>query len=62
LIVAQAAEVHADLIVMGTHGRRGLRRVALGSDAEQVVRMATVPVLLVRNERPAAVVVPKAAA
>jgi nucleotide-binding universal stress UspA family protein len=62
LIVAQAAEGHADLIVMGTHGRRGLRRVALGSDAEQVVRMATVPVLLVRNERPAAVMVPKAAA
>jgi nucleotide-binding universal stress UspA family protein len=62
LIVAQAAEGHADLIVMRTHGRRGLRRVAMGSDAEQVVRMATVPVLLVRNERPAAVMVPKAAA
>jgi nucleotide-binding universal stress UspA family protein len=62
LIVAQATEGHADLIVMGTHGRRGLRRVALGSDAEQVIRMATVPVLLVRNERPAAVMVPKAAA
>jgi len=62
LIVAQATESHADLIVMGTHGRRGLRRVALGSDAEQVIRMATVPVLLVRNERPAAVMVPKAAA
>jgi nucleotide-binding universal stress UspA family protein len=61
-IVAQASECHADLIVMGTHGRRGLRRVALGSDAEQVVRMATVPVLLVRHERPAEVVVPKAAA
>src|ERR1700720_106565 len=59
-IVAQAAEGHADLIVMGTHGRRGLRRVAMGSDAEQVVRMATVPVLLVRNERSAAVMVPKA--
>jgi nucleotide-binding universal stress UspA family protein len=62
LIVAQAAESHAELIVMGTHGRRGLRRVALGSDAEQVVRMATVPVLLVRDERPAAAMVPKAAA
>jgi nucleotide-binding universal stress UspA family protein len=62
LIVAQAVEGHADLIVMGTHGRRGLRRVALGSDAEQVIRMATVPVLLVRDERPAAVIVPKAAA
>jgi nucleotide-binding universal stress UspA family protein len=62
LIVAQATEGHADLIVMGTHGRRGLRRVALGSDAEQVIRMSTVPVLLVRNVRPAAVMVPKAAA
>jgi nucleotide-binding universal stress UspA family protein len=61
LIVAQATEGRADLIVMGTHGRRGLRRVALGSDAEQVIRMATVPVLLVRNEQPAAVMVPKAA-
>jgi nucleotide-binding universal stress UspA family protein len=39
----------ADLIVMGTHGRRGLVRVALGSDAEQVVRAATVPVMLVRG-------------
>lgn len=62
LIVAQAAQSHAELIVMGTHGRRGLRRVALGSDAEQVIRMATVPILLVRDERPAAVAVPKAAA
>ena len=49
LILAQAKEWSADLIVMGTHGRRGLMRVALGSDAEQVVRAATVPVLLVRG-------------
>jgi nucleotide-binding universal stress UspA family protein len=49
LILAQAKEWLADLIVMGTHGRRGLLRVALGSDAEQVVRAATVPVLLVRG-------------
>jgi nucleotide-binding universal stress UspA family protein len=49
LILAQATEWPADLIVMGTHGRRGLLRVALGSDAEQVVRAATVPVLLVRG-------------
>lgn len=48
LILAQAKEWPADLIVMGTHGRRGLLRVALGSDAEQVVRAAMVPVLLVR--------------
>ncbi len=34
---------------MGTHGRRGVRRLALGSDAELVARMAAVPVLLVRD-------------
>jgi nucleotide-binding universal stress UspA family protein len=50
LIVAQAGDYHAELIVMGTHGRRGIRRLAMGSDAEQVVRLATVPVLLVRGE------------
>jgi nucleotide-binding universal stress UspA family protein len=38
----------ADLIVIGTHGRRGVGRMVLGSDAEQIVRTATVPVLLVR--------------
>lgn len=48
-IVAQAKEWHADLIVMGTHGRRGLRRFAMGSDAEAVVRESPVPVLLVRQ-------------
>jgi len=47
-IVRQAKKLRADLIVMGTHGRRGLKRLALGSDAEQVVRNAPVPVLLVR--------------
>jgi nucleotide-binding universal stress UspA family protein len=48
-ILEQAAKWPADLIVMGTHGRRGLRRLAMGSDAEQVARGATVPVLLVRE-------------
>lgn len=50
LIVAQAKEWPADLIVMGTHGRRGIRRLALGSDAEQVVRLSPVPVLLVGDK------------
>jgi nucleotide-binding universal stress UspA family protein len=50
LIIAQANEWGAELIVMGTHGRRGLARVAMGSDAEEVVRSASVPVLLVRGE------------
>jgi nucleotide-binding universal stress UspA family protein len=49
LILAQARQWQPDLIVMGTHGRRGLARLALGSDAEQVVRAATVPVMLVRG-------------
>lgn len=50
LILEQAKEWHADLIVMGTHGRRGILRLAMGSDAEQVVRAATVPVMLVRGQ------------
>ncbi len=48
-IIAEAKQWAADLIVMGTHGRRGLARLAMGSDAEQVVRAMTVPVLLVRS-------------
>lgn len=48
VIVPEARRQRADLIVLGTHGRRGLRRLVLGSDAEQVVRTSPVPVLLVR--------------
>jgi len=47
-IVREARRSRADLIVMGTHGRRGVRRLVVGSDAEQVLREAPVPVLLVR--------------
>ena len=47
-ILSEARKQRADLIVLGTHGRRGVRRLVLGSDAEQVVRSATVPVLVVR--------------
>jgi nucleotide-binding universal stress UspA family protein len=47
------AEEHAiDLIVMGTHGRSGLRRMLLGSVAEEVVRWAPCPVLTVRANGP----------
>ncbi|MGE0113937.1 MAG: universal stress protein [Steroidobacteraceae bacterium] len=49
VIVKDAEQCHADIIVLGTHGRRGLSRLVMGSDAEQVVRQARVPVLLVRN-------------
>ncbi len=48
-IVRQAVESHCDLVLLGTHGRRGMDRLLLGSDAEQVVRIAPVPVLLVRK-------------
>lgn len=48
-IIEQAKEWPADLIVLGTHGRRGMRRLVMGSDAEFVVRSAEVPVLLVRD-------------
>lgn len=44
----------ADVVVLGTHGRRGARRMLLGSDAELIVRTASVPVLLVRGEAPVA--------
>src|SRR2546423_465200 len=47
-IIRQAKKLRVDLIVIGTHGRRGLKRLALGSDAEQVVRNSPVPVLLIR--------------
>jgi universal stress protein A len=43
-----AVQIGADLIVMGTHGRRGIRRVLLGSVAESVVRSAPCPVLTIR--------------
>jgi nucleotide-binding universal stress UspA family protein len=45
--VAEAVRVNADLIVVGTHGRSGLRRALLGSDAEALVRETTLPVMLV---------------
>ena len=48
VIVRQARKLRADLIVIGTHGRRGLSRMVMGSDAELVVRYSSVPVLLVR--------------
>ncbi len=48
-VAEQVKEWGADVIVLGTHGRRGVGRVLMGSDAEQIVRTATVPVLLVRG-------------
>jgi nucleotide-binding universal stress UspA family protein len=48
VVVEQVKDWNADLVVIGTHGRRGVDRLFLGSDAEQIVRTAPVPVLLVR--------------
>jgi nucleotide-binding universal stress UspA family protein len=48
-ILAVIDEVHPDLVVTGTHGRRGLSRTLLGSVAEKVVRLSPVPVLTVRG-------------
>jgi nucleotide-binding universal stress UspA family protein len=50
IVADEAASWGADLIVLGTHGRRGVGRLILGSDAEQVLRLAPVPVLLVRDK------------
>ncbi len=46
-IIEDAKKWNAELIVMGTHGRRGFARIVMGSDAEYVARHARVPVLLV---------------
>ena len=51
-VAEQVKKWGADVIVLGTHGRRGVGRMLLGSDAEQIVRTATVPVLLVRGAAP----------
>jgi nucleotide-binding universal stress UspA family protein len=48
-IIDLAHDKKADLIVMGTHGRTGLKHVLLGSVAERVVRLAPCPVLIVRH-------------
>ena len=50
LVLAEAKAWGADLIVLGTHGRRGVGRMFMGSDAENIVRGATTPVLLVRSD------------
>lgn len=49
-ILDVAAESHADLIVLGSHGRRGLKRFLLGSVAESVARHAQCSVLIARAE------------
>lgn len=50
-IARQADSSACDVVILGTHGRRGVDRMLLGSDAEQVARIAPVPVMLVRQPR-----------
>jgi nucleotide-binding universal stress UspA family protein len=50
VIARVAEESEAELIVIGTHGRRGVRRVLLGSVAESLLRVTRLPVLLVRHD------------
>ena len=45
-----AKEEHADMIVMGTHGRKGIDRILFGSVAEKVVKAADIPVLTIRPD------------
>ena len=48
-VTRYAAEMKFDLIVIGTHGRTGLRHAVMGSVATEVIKLATVPVTVVRN-------------
>jgi nucleotide-binding universal stress UspA family protein len=48
-ILKSAAERDCDLIVMGSHGRSGLKRLLFGSVAERVIRKATCPMLIVKS-------------
>jgi nucleotide-binding universal stress UspA family protein len=47
LVIQAAGAFNADLLIMGTHGRKGFRRLILGSVAERCLRQATLPVLLI---------------
>ncbi len=49
IIIAQALELNANVIVVGSHGRRGFSRLFLGSVAEKVLRLTDVPVLLIKG-------------
>lgn len=54
VVAEEARRWPADLIVVGTHGRRGVGRILMGSGAEHIVRMAPVPVLVIRSPQPEA--------
>jgi len=50
MILLMAEQLRADLIVLGTHGRRGIRRLFVGSVAESVIREARCPVTVIRHD------------
>lgn len=50
IIIEQAIEWAADVLVLGTHGRRGVSRFFIGSVAENTIRLSSIPVLLVKEE------------
>lgn len=47
-VIKEVSDWKADVVVLGTHGRRGIRRAVFGSGAERILRQAPVPVLLIR--------------
>ena len=49
-VAEQASSWDASLVVVGTHGRKGIGRVLMGSGAEQIIRLSTCPVLVIRSE------------
>ena len=51
VVADSATRFNADLMVVGTHGRRGIGRVLMGSGAEQIIRLSPVPVLVLRSIR-----------
>lgn len=52
VLADEARRWNADLVVVGTHGRRGVGRILLGSGAEQIIRLSPVPVLVIRSQEP----------
>jgi len=50
VILRHAQQINTDLLVMGTHGRRGVERLVIGSVAERALRFSRCPVLLIREE------------
>ena len=51
-ILSAAAELKADIIVMGTHGRRGLDKILMGSVAEKILRHSKVPMFIIPSTEP----------